>query len=117
MALNHALLGDLERAVDLYATARDTFEQHGQQESALRVEHYLASLYAGQGQLTRALRVHADALATAERAGLADTVVEVSLEMVRCYAGLNRHADALELAERLLERCEANMSPTEAGKA
>ncbi len=117
MALNHALLGDFRNAIGLYTVARDAFDRLGQAESALRVEHYLAALYAGQGQLTRALRVHADALASAERAGLADTVVEVALEMVRCYAGLNRHADALELAEQLVKRCEANNSSTEAAKA
>jgi len=117
MAVNHALLGDFPAAIELYNTARVAFRQLGHPESALRVEHYLAALYAGQGQLTRALRVHADALASAERAGLADTVVEVSLEMVRCYAGLNRHADALALAEQLVERCEASRSPTEAAKA
>ncbi len=117
MALNSALLGDFSRAIELYESARQAFEQQGLQESALRVEHYLATVYAGQGQLTRALRVHADALASAERAGLVDTVVEVALEMVHCYAGLNRHADALALAERLVKLGEDNASPTEGAKA
>jgi tetratricopeptide (TPR) repeat protein len=117
MAVNHALLGDFARAIQLYNDARAAFERLGEQESALRVEHYIATLHAGQGQLTRALRVHADALATAERAGLADTVVEVALEMIACYTGLNRHTDALELAEQLVKRCESNNSPTEAAKA
>ncbi|HEY3059768.1 MAG TPA: CHAT domain-containing protein [Chloroflexota bacterium] len=117
MAVNQALLGDFDQAISLYEAARDVFERHGEQDAKLRVEHYIAALYAGQGQLTRALRVHADALAAAERAGLADTVVEVSLEMIRCYAGLNRHTDALELSEQLIARCEASASPTEAAKA
>jgi CHAT domain-containing protein len=117
MAVDQSLLGDLDRAIQLYEAARDVFVQHGEQDAALRVEHYIAALYAGQGQLTRALRVHGDALAAAERAGLADTVVEVGLEMIRCYAGLNRHADALELAERLVARSETTASPTEAAKA
>jgi CHAT domain-containing protein len=117
MALNQALLGDFDQAISLYEAARNVFVQHAEQDMALRVDHYIAALYAGQGQLTRALRVHANALAAAERAGLADTVVEVALEMIRCYAGLNRHADALELAEQLVARCEAIASPTEAAKA
>jgi len=117
MAVNQALLGDFDQAISLYEAARDVFKRHGEQDAMLRVEHYIAALYAGQGQLTRALRVHADALAAAERAGLADTVVEVSLEMIRCNAGLNRHAEALELAEQLIVRCEASASPTEAAKA
>ena len=117
MAMNQALLGDFDGAISLYQEARDVFVRLAQEDLALRVEHYIAALYAGQGQLTRALRVHANTLAAAERAGLADTVVEVALEMIHCYAGLNRHADALELAEQLVERCEANASPTEAAKA
>jgi len=117
MALDRSLLGDFDQAIQLYEAARDVFVKHGEQDAALRVEHYIASLYAGQGQLSRALRVHADALAAAERAGLADTVVEVGLEMIRCYAGLNRHADALELAERLVARSETTALPTEAAKA
>jgi len=111
------LLGRFEAAIDLCQAATDIFIACGELANALRVDQFRASIYAGQGQYTRALRVHAEALAAFEQAGLHESAIDVSLEMIDCQAGLNRHADALALAEELAERCELVGAPTEAARA
>ena len=111
------LLGQFEAAIGLCQAARDVFIRCGEVASALRVDQFRASIYAGQGKYTRALRVHADALAAFEQAGLHESAIDVSLEMIDCQAGLNRHADALALAEELAARCEIVGAPTEAARA
>ena len=116
-ALALMLLGRFEAAIGLCQSARDSFMRCGELASALRVDQFRASIYAGQGQYTRALRVHAQALAAFEQAGLHESAIDVSLEMIDCQAGLNRHADALRLAEELVERCESVGAPTEAARA
>ncbi|MDQ6671702.1 MAG: CHAT domain-containing protein [Chloroflexota bacterium] len=116
-ALALILLGHFDRAVELCRVAREIFVCRGELAQALRVDHYRASIYAGQGQYTRALSVQTGALAEFERAGLDGWAVEVELDMIACHAGLNRHAQALALAEGLAQRCEAAGAPTKAGIA
>ena len=116
-ALALTLLGRFDEAIQLCATAREIFTRVGETAFALRVDHYRASIHAGQGQYTRALRVQGDALAEFERAGLDEAAIHVALDIIVCHAGLNRHADALALAEDLVQRCEAAGAPTEAAKA
>jgi tetratricopeptide (TPR) repeat protein len=116
-ALALTLLGRFEEAAELCATAREIFTRLGEAAFALRVDHYRASIYAGQGQYTRALRVQSDALAEFERAGLDEAAIHVALDMIACHVGLNRQADALALAKELVQRCEAAGAPTEAAKA
>jgi CHAT domain-containing protein/tetratricopeptide (TPR) repeat protein len=116
-ALALMLLGRFDEAIDLCEAARDIFMGCDELASALRVDHFRASIYAGQGQYTRALRVHAEALAAFEKAGLHESAVQVTLDMIDCQAGLNRHADALALAEDLTNRCEAAGAPTQAARA
>ena len=111
------LLGRFDEAIGLCQSARDSFIRCGELASALRVDQFRASIYAGQGQYTRALRAHAEALAAFEQAGLHESAIDVSLEMIDCQAGLNRHADALALAQDLAERCETVGAPTEAARA
>jgi tetratricopeptide (TPR) repeat protein len=103
-ALSLILLGQFELAIDLCRTAHDIFIRCGEVASALRVDHFRASIYAGQGQYTRALRAQADALAAFERAGLEESAIEVMLDMIDSQAGLNRHSDALALAKDLIRR-------------
>ena len=116
-ALALMLLGRFEEAIDLCEAAREIFMRCDELASALRVDHFRASIYAGQGQYTRALRVHAEALAEFEKAGLHESAIQVTLDMIDCQDGLNRHADALTLAEDLASRCEAAGAPTEAARA
>jgi CHAT domain-containing protein len=116
-ALPLILLGQFQPAIELCRAAREIFLSQGEVAQALRVEHYRASIYAGQGQYTRALGVYADALATFERAGLDGWAVEVVLDIITCHTGLNRHADALALAQDLAQRCDASGAPTKAAKA
>jgi CHAT domain-containing protein len=116
-ALALTLLGRFEQAIELCGVARQIFASQGEVASALRVDHFRASIYAGQGQYTRALGVHADALAEFERAGLDEFAVQVALDIITCHAGLNHHADALALAEDLAQRCDTAGAPTEAAKA
>ena len=116
-ALPLTLLGRFGEAAELCQTAREIFLRQGEPVSALRVEHFRASIYAGQGQYTNALRVQADALAAFEQAGLNDSAIQVALDMVTCQAALNHHAEALSLAEDLVRRCEIAGAHTEATKA
>jgi tetratricopeptide (TPR) repeat protein len=44
MALNQALLGDFDQAISLYEAARNVFVQHAEQDMALRVDHYIATM-------------------------------------------------------------------------
>jgi CHAT domain-containing protein len=116
-ALPLILLGRFQEAIELCRAAREIFASQGEMAQALRVDQYRASIYAGQGQYTRALGVHTDALATFERAGLDGWAVEVALDVITCHTGLNRHADALALAEDLAHRCDAAGAPIRATRA
>lgn len=116
-ALVLVLLGRFDEALDLCLRARQMFAGLGEVASALRVDHFRASIYAGRGQYTRALRVQSEALAEFERAGLNESSIDVALDMVACQAGLNRHRDALLLAQELAARCQAMGTPTEAARA
>src|SRR5579859_228487 len=100
-ALTFMLLGRFGEAIELCQAARDTFSRNRETALALRVDHFRASIYAGQGQYTRALRAQAEALAEFERAGLDESAVQVTLDMIDCQLGLSRHADALALADTL----------------
>ena len=104
-ALALMLLGRFADAIELCELAREIFIRCGETASALRVDHFRSSIYAGQGQYTRALRVQSDALAAFERAGLDESAVQVTLDMIDTQSGLNRHADALALAHGLADRC------------
>jgi CHAT domain-containing protein len=116
-ALPLTLLGRFTEAVRLCQTAREIFVRQAEPVSALRVDHFRASIYAGQGQYTRALRIQTDALAAFEQAGLDDAAFQVGLDMVTCQAALNHHAEALALAEDLVRRCQQAGAHTEAAKA
>jgi CHAT domain-containing protein len=116
-ALPLTLLGRFGEADELCQCARAIFVRQGEQVSALRVDHFRASIYAGRGQYTKALRVQADALAAFEQAGLDDSAFQVALDMVTCQAALNRHAEALARAEELAQRCQLAGAHTEAAKA
>jgi CHAT domain-containing protein len=116
-ALPLTLLGRFAESDELCQKAREIFVRQGEHVSALRVDHFRASIYAGQGQYTKALRVQADALAAFEQAGLDDSAFQVALDMVTCQAALNHHAEALELAEDLARRCQRAGAHTEAAKA
>jgi CHAT domain-containing protein len=116
-ALSLVLLGRFSEADELCQIAKEIFVSHGERVSALRVDHFRASIYAGQGQYTKALRVQADALAAFEQAGLDDSAFQVALDMVTCHAALNHYTEALALAEELVRRCEVAGAHTEAAKA
>src|SRR5205807_1058110 len=72
-ALTLILLGRFEPAIDLCREAREILVSQGELAPALRVDHFRASIYAGQGRYTRALRVCSDALAAFEQAGLTES--------------------------------------------
>lgn len=116
-ALPLTLLGRFDEAHAYCERAREIFVRQGEQVSALRADHFRASIYAGQGQYTEALRVQADALEAFEQAGLDDSAFQVGLDMVTCHAALNHHVEALALAEELVQRCERTGARTEAAKA
>jgi CHAT domain-containing protein len=116
-ALPLTLLGRFSEADELCQRAREIFVRQGEQVSALRVDHFRASIYAGRGQYTKALRVQADALAAFEQAGLDDSAFQVALDMVTCQSALNHHVEALARAEELALRCHTAGAHTEAAKA
>jgi CHAT domain-containing protein len=116
-ALALTMLGRFSQAIELCEAAREKFVQQGESVTALRVDHFRASIYVAQGHYTAALRVQADALAAFEHAGLDDSAFQVALDMIACQAALNHQEEAVFLAEELVHRCERAGAPTQAAKA
>ncbi len=116
-ALALTMLGRFDQAIGLCEEARTKFVEHGESVSALRVDHFRASIHVARGQYTVALRIQAEALAAFEHAGLDEAGLQVAREMIACHAALNHPEEAAFLAEELVRRCERAGAPIEAARA
>jgi tetratricopeptide (TPR) repeat protein len=110
-------LGDFHTALRAHEDARQIFVRHGDTMSVMRQDQNIALVHAMQGYFTLALQRYSAALAAAEDAELSADAGWIMLNMVECYLSLNRHREALVLAEEAVSRFTACNSPPEVGKA
>jgi len=111
------LRGEFRRALELYAATRPFWVRHGETLGVLRVDQYVADVYAAQGHYTRALRSYGDVFAAMRQSGLHVEGWRIAFSMVECYLGLNQAAGALALAEEAIGAFETLGAPTDAARA
>lgn len=113
----HTFLGNFAAALELHERARQTAIARGEGITTLRQEQNIGLVYAAQGRYTQALQRYRIAYDGFRAAELATSAGWVTLNMLECQLGLNRHREALALAEETVAIFARHAAPAEAAKA
>jgi CHAT domain-containing protein len=106
IGLTFNALGDFHQALAYYERAQALAMAGQETRNIARIESSIAEIAQAQGHYRRALALLNSGLERVKDKLRFDATL-IQYHMVECYLGLNRHADALELAQTVIENCRA----------